>query len=466
MDLNYFLLFVFMAGLIVSACSNLTKIESINVFAVGRRSFSTFALTCTIIATWVSGSGFFITLTKFYKDGWEYLLPALCMSISLLIMAFFIVPRMKKFLGHTSVASIMGKHYGETARIITAISGAIGVSGLIAVQFKVFGNILTYFWKIDFNLAVIISSAFVIVYSAIGGIKSVVRTDIIQGICFSISIIIAITILSLKITPQTPQVSLDHFNFSRIFYLPSDKFLNMILLALYFFIPGMNPATVQRISMGYSIQQIKRSWIIASIMLIIIKLSCAYIVYLLFQLHPNLSVEKLLPTLMDIFTIPGTKAILVIGVISMAMSTADSFLNIAAVLIANDTYKANVWHDVTKLYVARICTFIIGAFAIFLTTLKEDIVSLLLCANSFYIPIVTIPLLALIFEYKTTSRVCLIAMGVSFCFVLTCHLIQTPFEPLVPGMGINTITLISSHYIIEKWNLLAYIGIKSQLKKE
>ena len=62
----------------------------------------------------------------------------------------------------------------------------------------------------------------------------------------------------------------------------------------------------------------------------------------------------------------------------MAMSTADSFLNISAVLLANDTYKRNIWHGGEKLYAARMYTFVIGALSLLLVFTKDDLLSLLL----------------------------------------------------------------------------------------
>ena len=147
------------------------------------------------------------------------------------------------------------------------------------------------------------------------------------------------------------------------------------------------------------------------------------------------------------------------------MSTADSFLNISAVLIANDTY-AYKQSSVKKLSIARKWSFIIGISAIILTFFKNDLLSLLLFANSFYIPIVTVPLLTLIFNFKLTERCVIFSMATSFIFVCVCHfIIHVSFEPIMPAMLLNAVVLFTSHYIIEKWELLSSFGITSNLYK-
>ena len=68
MTLDFFLLFAFLFAIFVACITNMTQIKSINVFTIGKMLFSTFVLSSTITATWLSRSGFFITLTKFYNN--------------------------------------------------------------------------------------------------------------------------------------------------------------------------------------------------------------------------------------------------------------------------------------------------------------------------------------------------------------------------------------------------------------
>jgi uncharacterized membrane protein YjgN (DUF898 family) len=79
-------------------------------------------------------------------------------------------------------------------------------------------------------------------------------------------------------------------------------------------------------------------------------------------------------------------------------------------------------------------------------------------------PIITIPLFAALLDWKTTGRCVLISSFITFSFVVIVHL-KYKFEPLIPGMVLNLFLSISTHYIIEKWELFKRFGIKSQLNK-
>ena len=48
------------------------NVKDIRDYALGGRNFSTATLAATIIATWISGSWFMITMTKAYQDGWMF----------------------------------------------------------------------------------------------------------------------------------------------------------------------------------------------------------------------------------------------------------------------------------------------------------------------------------------------------------------------------------------------------------
>ena len=117
------------------------RVKTIKDYALGGRNFSTAALVATIVATWVSGSGFVVALSKTYTDGLHYKVASTGIAISFLIISYVLIPRMGEFLGKTSIAESMGDLYGQKVRLITAIAGTIGSAGSVAVQFKVFGSI-------------------------------------------------------------------------------------------------------------------------------------------------------------------------------------------------------------------------------------------------------------------------------------------------------------------------------------
>lgn len=136
-SLDTSIVIVFLVITLALGIVNSTKIKTMQDYALVGRKFSTGAL----VATTASASGLFTDLNSTYTNGLFYIIPGLCFSVSLLIIAYIFVPRIGEFLGNNSVAEVIGKIYGKETRIITAIAGTIAAVGSIAVQFKAFGVI-------------------------------------------------------------------------------------------------------------------------------------------------------------------------------------------------------------------------------------------------------------------------------------------------------------------------------------
>ena len=159
-------------------------IKTLKDYALGNRNFSTAAIASTLIATWISGGSFSFYMAETYIQGLYFIIAIVADACSFLIIAYAFAPKVKDCLGKLSVAQVMGDLYGKNVRIITAITGFIGTVGALAIQFKIFSNILQYFLAIPTIYSAVISSLVVIIYSTFGGIKSVTFTDIIQILTF------------------------------------------------------------------------------------------------------------------------------------------------------------------------------------------------------------------------------------------------------------------------------------------
>jgi SSS family solute:Na+ symporter len=135
-NIDIAIVIIFLSLTLVIGMGHGKSVRSIKDYALGGRNFSTGALVATIVATYASGSGFFTTLTKTYTSGFYLLFASIGMGLSMLITAYIFIPRMAEFMGKTSIAEAMGSVYGSKVRIMTAIAGAIGSAGSIAVQLK------------------------------------------------------------------------------------------------------------------------------------------------------------------------------------------------------------------------------------------------------------------------------------------------------------------------------------------
>ena len=443
--------------------------QGINTYAIGNKSFSTFSLATTITATWVSGSALVLDLSEFHSEGITYFIASLGMCAASVIIACFIVPRSASFLGKTSVAAIMGEHYGQSSRYITSLLGTLTSCAGIAIQFKIMGDVLhILFPAISLWVCMFFSAAIVTFYTYSGGIKAVVKTDVIQAVCFTVSLIIAALLFDMKLDfDNVNNVVADKFQISYLFSLNTTQKIDLLLLFCYFLTPELKPHIIQRISMGTNIQQVKKAYLYSSVALVVVLILSCWISYLIYQIDSTIQKNEILGFLIERYSIIGTKGILIIGIIAMCMSTADTKLNISAVLIANDLWGVNKHSSLQKMYNAKKCTLFLGSMSLcFAIGFKDNsLLDIILMSASFYVPAITVPLIMIIFKFKFTERCAIISMIAGLSFVVIFKLIlAVQLNIITIAMIVNLIALVSSHYIIEKWELLKCFGVRSQLR--
>lgn len=94
-----------------------------------------------------------------------------------LFIGLFFASRMSQFLGKLSTANAIDILYGE---IVTAIAGYIDAARMIAVQFTMTGTLFEYALKLPGSYGIVLAILMVTLYLALGRVKSVTFTGIIQ----------------------------------------------------------------------------------------------------------------------------------------------------------------------------------------------------------------------------------------------------------------------------------------------
>lgn len=127
-----------------------SKVKTLREYAVGKKNFSTGAVTSTIVATWIGGGFMFYTLQNIYNHGLPFIIVALFgASFCLLFIGQVLASRMGEFLKNLSIAEAMKDLYGQKAQIITALSGITLSIGRIAIQFKVIAKMITLLLTVE-----------------------------------------------------------------------------------------------------------------------------------------------------------------------------------------------------------------------------------------------------------------------------------------------------------------------------
>ncbi|MDX1924597.1 MAG: ATP-binding protein [Rickettsiaceae bacterium] len=461
LDIDTFLLLIFTVSNLVLGLWSSKGIKTIKEYSVGDRNFSTATLVATIVATWVSGSFFFNTLPEIYKNGLYYAFASIGPIISLLAIAYIFAPRMSRFLGKLSIADAMGDLYGENVRIITALASFVASSGRVAAQFKVSGLIFQYCMHTDETTGIILGSIVVIIYSSFGGIKSVTFTDFIQFITFGTIIPILVFYLLNEIDNfQDVFVMMTNnptFDLAKVFDFNNPKSLYYAFLFLYMIAPSFDPPMFQRISMGKNIPQIKRAFLISALVFFALRITLFWIALLLLTTHPNMDPKYVTKHLIFEYSYTGFKGLILVAIMAMTMSTADSYVNCAAVTFIHDLvqpinkklFGAAILKD--ELFASRIAAMLIGIAGLAIALRGESLLKIVIACNSFYMPVVSVPFTLALFGFVTGARSVIAGMVAGLLLVITWYIAGiTVIDPVIPGMLVNLIATLCYHYLTKE----------------
>ena len=455
---------IFLLANLVVGLSYGWKVKTLRDYAIGNRNFSTAALTATIIATWLGGGYLFYTLENTYIHGIYYIIATTGASLGLLFTGQVLSVRMGEFLGKLTIAEAMGSLYGNTIKRITALSGILTATGELAIQFQVIAKILAMLFGVQVNSVIATAALIVIIYSAFGGIRAVTFTDVLQFITFGTFIpILALVVYNGLNKPEQVIHTLSTnpiFNLKTMFgWNPS--FTTALGVMLYLTIPGMNAPISQRIAMAQNTSQVKHAFSLAALAYLLIAISVSWVGVLLLTQDATLDPQNLVDYLIDHYTYPGLKGLIGIGIVAMAMSTADSHLNSSAILLVHDLLGLRDMTERYRMIAARVLAVSIGVFALLLALRIDNLLQLLLAAGSFYMPIYTVPFLMAIFGFRSSTRAVLIGMAFGVCTVVIWRMLAFGMDAIAPGMLANLAGLLGSHSLLREKG--GWVGIKNKV---
>ncbi|WP_375331713.1 hypothetical protein [Candidatus Tisiphia endosymbiont of Temnostethus pusillus] len=217
--------------------------------------------------------------------------------------------------------------------------------------------------------------------------------------------------------------------------------------------------------MAKNITQVRESFITAGLICLVILVIIMWVGILLLADNPNLNPNNLLAHIIENYSYSGLRGLTAIGIIAIIMSTADSYINSAAILFTNDIFKLldskvirKIRNNLSDLIILRILAVFVGISAIFLAFKAKSILALLLIALDFYMPVVSVPFLLAILGFRSSNKAVLMGMFAGFITAVSFKVLNVKMEPIVPAMVANLLTLMFNHYFFKQAG--GWIGVK------
>nr|WP_016830846.1 sodium:solute symporter family protein [Rickettsia conorii] len=363
-------------------------------------------LIATIFVSSVGGATTFGIMEKAFL-GHEYYAYALILTIPIdILIAIYIVPLIAKHYGAESIGDILSTYYGNIGRFIGGVSSVIVSVGFLAAQISVSGYIFQYILEINDVNGVILSYSIVLIYTTIGGLQSIVFTNLLQFLAMIIAIP-TITFISLNkigfvdFINNLP-IPTENANFDR-----SNLLSYTIAAALSFSVMNLYPTFIQRALINKNPTQTTKAIYTKSAIYFFFLICITLNGLIAYKLYPNQPSNLVLPYLINQIIPTLIQGIVMSGLLAAVMSTADSDLNVTSIAIVKDIINPifKVKNQQKLLLIARIINVIIGSFAIIVALKFSNVIDLVVFFTGFWGPVTLVPLITTLFGIRTSKTI-------------------------------------------------------------
>ncbi|MDR1267477.1 MAG: sodium:solute symporter family protein [Holosporales bacterium] len=382
-------------------------IWTIRDFAVDPGRTSTVALYATIFATYIGGGSTIGMAEKAFSSGLIFPLIYCLGGFNLLFIALFVAPKMEKYLGNViSPGGLARVFWGRAGELTTGVMGLLSCIGGVAGQISGIGYVFQHLVGISFEEGAFLGFGMLVIYSAFGGIRAVVATDAIQYAFLIVSIPI-VTYFAMAdaggFSGLLASLPADHLTIAPMWEEP----MRYPPILVSFLIYLVAPVWMQRLLMGKDVHQLKRTFRSVSLTLPIAFICATLIGLSALATSPQIDPYSVMVHTIQTVVPVGFKGLIIAGLLAVLMSTADSDLNVAGVMLACDVLSPRTERGISDretLQYGRWATFGLGIFALLTSLYFKSIIDILLYSNGFWCGTVLLPISASLMGYRSTTR--------------------------------------------------------------
>ena len=426
-----------------------TKIKTIREYTVGSGNFPLIALVATNFATYISARSTMGDVTEIFQSGLIYGIPVLLCFLSWLITSKLYITNIYQFKNCISLSEIMYELYGGLALHVTNFCSIVLSIGFVTTQMLAIGYLFQEYFQIQYHIGVIIGFSILTFYSAFGGIRGVVLTDILQFFIFFCALPIICGFLYYevggysKIKESLPKSHLESF-------LTKDTMLLFVGYIFYTIIPLHSAPYIQRLLMSTNQEKLKKTYNICAFLTLIFSILILLIGLMMRAKAPGIEPNLVFYYFINNYLPPVLKSILLIGILAIIMSTADSWLNNASAIIAHDVAKkinSNITNK-QEIRIAIIATFSISLLCTICAFWVDSILKAIFMVFNFWVPIILIPLTAGFLKFRTNSTAFLYSVIMAILLCLLGRYISSDFGVISMTTGTigSAIGLFFGHY--------------------
>ncbi len=385
-------------------------------FLAADRNMNLVQSTCSTAATDLGG-GFSIAMgglgfTLGISGSW--LIAA--SGLSILMVSFLMVPKVKRWADRVkglTTGDLFEARFDRRTGTLAAVVIGLAWFTFVGGQIIAGGKLLKVTLDMDLALAIFLAGGIILAYTALGGLKAVIYTDVFQMFVLMIGIVFLAVPIGL-VQVGGLKALIEHFgNDPQTASLIDWTAVGWKQLLGWFFavfpVWFISIAAMQRIVAARDVKTARRAFFLTGVPIEwpLFAVGSTLIGLIARMLIPDLGdAELATPTVILELLPAGIAGIVIAAYIAAVMSSADSCLIGPVAIFTNDVYSKHLHpgaNEAELVTVARIATVVLGAMAIAIAYAIPNVLDLILYAYTFGAAGIFFPMLGLLFWRGTTA---------------------------------------------------------------
>jgi len=418
-------------------------------FVAGRR-MGPLTIACLWLAAWIGGAAVVGTSSRVYEFGVTGVWYVLAQAIGCLLFGLFMAARVKQ-LGdrhkHLTYPDFIEQNYDSRTRIVATITTVLAFTAYTAGQLAASATILQVLLGWDYDIALLLAGAIVILYTAVGGYLAVTYTDWVQVALLLLGVVavgIPVAIsqagswADMHAALPASYYDLGAQGWGRIAAL-------VVSMVLSFFV-GMD--SFSRCFAARDPAAARNGTLLAIFLILPLAVASAWLGLACATIYPDhtASAGILTTFVLDAFPV-GLKGLMVIGILSAIMSTADICILTASANYTRDIHQRYIQPDIgpgAMLRLGTLASAAAGGLAMLMAWKMRDIIDILQLGFTINSAALFLPTIAAIYWNHVSAAAAFWSISLSLATVIGWRIaadagIGGPFtiDPLWPGLLVS-----------------------------
>ncbi len=345
---------LYLTGMIAIALYFARRNTNTEEYFVGNRGFAGWVIGLSMLGTIVSSATFLALPAAAYALDWRQLAVNFAMPVVAVLAVLFFIPLFRR--GRmTSAFEYLGRRYGVVPRLYGTVSFIVMQLIRTAQVLFLVALPIQFLTGVSLQTAIVGAGAFVACYTVVGGIDTVIWTDVVQTIVLVLGGLVCAAYVVVALPQGLGQIvevgaaankfSLGSFDWD----LTRRTFWTVLLLGIvnWLAIYGGDQNIVQRYVSSRSTREARKATILYSALALPMWAFFFFVgtsVFVYYRVFPSdtvsaLAADQVLPYFILTQIPAGMAGLIVAAIVAAAMSTLDSSINAIATVTVVDLVK-------------------------------------------------------------------------------------------------------------------------------